>query len=235
MIWINVYYSIQTTPVVSNVTTDNSGTSLWQYANIDKNAHTFNVIAVYDKSFQSSGISITNNAALMSGDGYNIVNSVLNKSTSYEILNEVEVKKHKDNKYSIGLSVTPEYFIRRSSLQSSENGNGTGFVGKSHIDLSLPSRFQLGTYAEYRYRSKTNAFNTGLDRFLWNASFSRTFLKNQNLKLSLSANDLLNRNNGFDRSITGNTIVQNSYTTIKRYFMLTATWDFSKMKSAGTK
>jgi outer membrane receptor protein involved in Fe transport len=235
MIWINVYYSIQTTPVVSDVTTDNTGTSIWQYANIDKNAHTFNVIAVYDKNFQSAGISITNNAALMSGDGYNMVNSVLNKSTSYEILNEVEVKKRKDNKYTVGLSATPEYFIRKSSLQASENGNGTGFVGKGFVDLTLPSRFYFSTNAEYRYRSRTNAFNTHLERFLWNASISRTFLKHQNLRVSLSANDLLNQNKGFDRSVTNNTIIQNNFTTIKRYFMLTATWDFSRMKSAGTK
>jgi len=63
---------------------------------------------------------------------------------------------------------------------------------------------------------------------LINASLSKTFLKEDNLKLSLSGNDLLNQNVGFSRDINGNFITQSSYTTIKRYFMISLIWDFSK-------
>lgn len=42
-------------------------------------------------------------------------------------------------------------------------------------------------------------------------------------------NDILNQNSGFNRNISGNMITQDYSTTIKRFFMLTLVWDFSKM------
>jgi hypothetical protein len=39
---------------------------------------------------------------------------------------------------------------------------------------------------------------------------------------------------GFNRNATANLITQNSYNTLKRYFMLTIDYDFNKM-AVGTK
>jgi hypothetical protein len=81
----------------------------------------------------------------------------------------------------------------------------------------------------YVYQQKTVSFNQDFKRFILNSTLKKKFLKNDNLALSLSGNDLLNQNKGFSRQAYGNTINQNSYTTIKRYFLLSLSWDFNKM------
>jgi hypothetical protein len=70
---------------------------------------------------------------------------------------------------------------------------------------------------------------------LLNANLAKKFLKDENLKLSLSVNDLFNQNVGFSRNAYGSTIAQSSYTTIKRYFLISITYDFSQMGGAKAK
>ncbi len=64
---------------------------------------------------------------------------------------------------------------------------------------------------------------------LWSATISKMFFKDSGLKVSLSGNDLLNQNVGFNRSANGGMITQTSYNNIKRYVMLSVSWDFNKM------
>jgi hypothetical protein len=54
-------------------------------------------------------------------------------------------------------------------------------------------------------------------------------MKEESLKLSLTGNDLLNQNTGFNRMATSNMISQNSFTAIKRYFMLSLSYDLNHM------
>jgi len=49
--------------------------------------------------------------------------------------------------------------------------------------------------------------------------------------IKLSVNDLLNQNVGFNRTVNSNFISQNTYTTIRRFAMLSVVWNFTK---AGT-
>jgi hypothetical protein len=114
-------------------------------------------------------------------------------------------------------------------LQPQLNNNGRGFNAEYGFTFYLPAKFQIASDGNYENRGKTETFNTVYNRTLINASISKTFLKGDNLKLSVSGNDLLNQNSGFDRNSSGNLITQNTYTTIKRYFMLSIVWDFNKM------
>jgi hypothetical protein len=52
------------------------------------------------------------------------------------------------------------------------------------------------------------------------------FLKNENLVLSLQANDILNQNTTVSRNITTNMIMDSRTQIINRYFMLKLTWNF---------
>jgi hypothetical protein len=64
---------------------------------------------------------------------------------------------------------------------------------------------------------------------------SKAFLKDKNLMIELWGNDLLNQNSGFQRNAQANLITQTTYNTIKRYFMLTINYDFTKMAVGGSK
>jgi hypothetical protein len=46
--------------------------------------------------------------------------------------------------------------------------------------------------------------------------------------IRIEAFDILNQNKGFNRYISANTLRENTFETLSRYFMLAFVWNFSK-------
>jgi hypothetical protein len=120
-------------------------------------------------------------------------------------------------------------------LQPNTNNNGTGFNADGGFTIYLPGKFQIGSNSSYEYSPKTASFGSDFSKTIINASIVKTFLKNDNLKFTIWGNDLLNQNVGFSRTANSNMIVQNSYTTIKRYVMFTIDYEFTKMAGGAAK
>lgn len=59
------------------------------------------------------------------------------------------------------------------------------------------------------------------------AAIHKTFLKGDNLKLSLTGTNLFNQQQ-VNRSSSGTGTTQSFTNNLGRYFMLTVTWDFTK-------
>jgi hypothetical protein len=230
-IWLYGNYSFDTNPIVSDITTDPlSGKSTSQYFNLPgKQTSDFYLGANFDKKIEkldlNAGIGINANGNVY----YNLVNDQLNKTTSYTLNPRINFGKYKEKKFEIYLRGGPTYTISKSSLQPNINNNGTGFNASGGFTIYLPGKFQIGTDNNYEYTAKTQSFNNDFSKVLINASIVKTFLKNDNLKFTIWGNDLLNQNVGFSRQASSNMIMQNSYTTIRRYFMFTIDYDFTKM------
>jgi hypothetical protein len=119
-------------------------------------------------------------------------------------------------------------------LQSTYNSNSGGFNARSWAGLYFPHNWEFGTYGEYTYTAKTAALPQ-FKRTLLNASISKAFFKEKSLKIIGAVNDILNQNQGYSRYANGGMITEDRFTTIKRYFMLTISYDFSKMSAGITK
>jgi len=158
---------------------------------------------------------------------YNYANSVLNKTTSIAANPGINLSKYND-KNSFYLSFGPSYNSQVSSL-SQQSNKGWGYRGYMDMNLKLPKKISLSATSEYTYQPSSDSFDNSFDRFLINASVSKAFFKQENLKLMLSANDILNQNVGFRRYASLNSITQTSYNNISRYFMFSVIWDFNKM------
>ena len=227
-------YGFTSDPIVSNVSTDPlSGKSTSQYLNLPgKQTSNFYFGANFSKKIEkldfNTGIGLNANGNTY----YNLVNGELNLTKSYTYNPTLNINKYKEKKYDFYLSAGPTFNISKSSLQPLINNNGTGFKGDGQFSVYLPGKFQIGMYNTYEYTAKTESFPTDFSKLLLNAFIIKSFLKTDNLKLELWGNDLLNQNVGFTRTATSNLITQNSYTTIKTYFMLTVTYDFTKMGGA---
>ncbi len=70
----------------------------------------------------------------------------------------------------------------------------------------------------YVYKGLSDQFNQQVP--IWNASFSKTFLKNKRLELKLTANDILKQNIGINRVSQLNYIEDEEVNTLSRYFLL---------------
>jgi outer membrane receptor protein involved in Fe transport len=235
-IWINGSYNFVINPIVSNTTTDSAGRSTFQSINLkDKNTSNFYMYAYYDKKIKALDMNIGANINANGNTYYNYSNNVLNTTKSYSYAAGLNLSKYKEKKYSVYLNFGPSYNLSESSLQKNISNNGWGMTGSSSVTIFLPAKLEFNTDGNYEYRGKTQTFNENFQRLLLNAQVTRKFLKKEEIRLSLSVRDLLNQNKGFDRSAYGNIINQTSYTTIRRYFMASLSWDFNKMGGATTK
>lgn len=233
--YLNANFSLKHNAIVSNVVTDSAGASTYQYANIKKGGYSGGIWAMRDFKTSWWGMNL---ATMLSGNtnvSYNMVNSVLNKATSYTISPELTLRKNADKKGYFEINARPNYTIQKSSLLPNLNSNGLGFDAGAEFRVYLPKNFEFYSRTNFTYSPKTKSFNTDLKRTIWNMDVSRKFLKEKQLRVILAVNDLLNQNSGFNRNVSGSQITQNTYSTIKRYYMLTITWDFNKMGGAKPK
>jgi len=233
--YINVSFGNTSNQIINNRITDSAGKNTTQYVNLtSKDPYNYSLYTSFSRKITGPGITVGINANVYGNVYYNYINSVLNATTSATYSGGLSISKYVQKKYDFSISLNPNYSINKTSLQNI-NSNGGGFTGRGNFNVYLPLKFQIASDVNYTYTAKTQAFSNDLKRTIWNATLSKVFLKGNNLKLSLSGNDLLNQNQGFDRYAYGGTITQSSYTTIKRYFMLSITWDFNKMGGTDTK
>lgn len=231
-----INYTTIANPIVSNVTTDSAGKSTFQSINLSgKSANSLYLYLSAGQKIKSIDVTVGINGNVSKNVSYNYVNNELNKVQSIVYTPQLSLSRYKEKKYDVYVNFGPSYTTNESSIQKNINDNGWGFKGNGEVGIMLPLKFEVGTSGRYEYRAKTQSFDTDFHRFIWNATISKKFLKSDGLKLSLSANDLLNQNVGFNRTASGNMITQSNYTTIRRYFMGSISWDFNKMGGSAKK
>jgi len=229
-------YSFTSNPIVNNLTTDSSGKSTFQSLNLrGESTSNYNLFLYYSRKIDAIDINVGTETSLNGNTSYNYINGALNKGTSRSISANLTLDKSMKDKMDIRLNGGPTYTTNESSLQQQVNDNGWGLRAGGYLTVFLPAKFELKTDASYEYRAKTQSFDSDFRRTIWNASITKKFLKSEGLRVGLNVNDLLNQNKGFDRSASGNFIIQNNYTTIQRYFTATVTWDFNKMGGSAKK
>ncbi|MGY3211524.1 outer membrane beta-barrel family protein [Mucilaginibacter sp. HD30] len=226
-------FSYTTNQVINWTVTDvATGASTIQYVNLDKHKpYVYSFYTFWGRKIKGPDFNIGVSINVYGNSYYNYINNVLAQSTSSTYSGSVNLHKAVLKKYDFTISMGPTYNQNQSSLQKQFNGNSSGFNGKSSLSLYLPAKLQLATDITYTFVGKSRSFDENFKRTLWNATVSKSFLKENNLKLSLSAYDLLNQNNGFSRSASGNIITQSNFTTIRRYLMFSISWDFNQVNS----
>lgn len=235
-VYAYVNYGTTANPIVSNVTTDSAGKSTLRYTNLaHKSSNYLNAYIAADQKIKALDMNAGLSLNVNSNTSYNYINDVLNRIQSTTYSGKVNLYKSTEKKYFVYANFGPTYTTNESSLQKQTNDNGWGLNGSGGFTIYLPGKFEIGSSTEYEYRAKTQSFDTDFSRVILNANIAKKFMKSEGLKFTLSGNDLLNQNVGFRRTASGNMITQNSYTTIKRYFMASISWDFSKMGGATTK
>ncbi|KQS41935.1 outer membrane beta-barrel family protein [Pedobacter sp. Leaf194] len=230
-IWLNGSYGFVNNPIVSDVITDaTTGKSTIRSVNIaDKTPTNFYLYANMSKKLKLAALNIGLSVGANGSSSYNYINNELNNTKNYSYQTGVSLSKYEDKKYNFYLRFGPTYNISRASVGNFGISDGWGTNGYFYGNVKLPAKLEIGTDVQYEFRGKTQRFNETFERVLWNASIIKKFFKAENLKLLLSVNDILNQNVGFDRSASNSNISQTSYTTIKRYFMFSVIWDFTKM------
>lgn len=235
-IYFSGNYSTTHNAIVNNTITDEAGKSTFQSINLmDKNPVNLSFYGSYYQKIPGTEYSIGVNLNGFANTYYNMINSVLNETRSNSYSPQLSISRYTQKKFEFYWAIGPEYITNESSLQKEINNNGWGANSWFEFSLYLPNKVKIQTSANYKYQEKTQSFAENFNRLIWNTTLTKSFMKEESLKLSLTGNDLLNQNTGFNRMATSNMISQNSFTTIKRYFMFSLSYDLNHIGGGQTK
>ncbi|QEC72380.1 outer membrane beta-barrel protein [Arachidicoccus ginsenosidivorans] len=151
----------------------------------------------------------------------------INRITDNEIMITPNFAKNTDH-FSFYIRPTIGYAFNRSSLQPIYNNNSFNFNGEFGGDVELPWKINLHSDFNYQWEEKTEVLPV-FNQVIWNASIKKSFLKDESLSIKLECKDILNQNNGFKRKVDDIGLTQNTYTTIRRFLMISAIWNFNKV------
>ena len=230
-IYFNFSYNFTSNDIVNNINTDTEGFSTATFQNLKgKSPSNFYSYMSYNSKIGKSkwqlGLGFNTNG----NTNYNIINSEFNKNISYTASPNLSISKYTE-KFTFSYNFEPGYQVTKSSLQPLVNGNGFLMEHFLRISARLPKKVTFKADGNYIYQEASSSFNTNFSQVIFNTSIEKAFLEKDNLKLSLSGNDIFNQNAGFRRSVFGNNITQTSFNNIQRYFLLSLAWDFSKFGS----
>ena len=231
-IGLYVSYTIVSNPIVTNVTTnDSTGANRYTYFNIHTPTSRYFGGFNFGRKWKALDLNYNLYLNVNSNKYVNFTNLVMNTTKSNNYSLGAYLGKYKEKRFDIGLNASVGYTKNTSTLQNQINNNAWNYELQPNFDLFLPAKFQIHTDGDYNWQQKTQTFEARR-QFIWNDWIGKKFFKKDNLLFKVAANDLLNENNGFTRSAYNNTYTQSINTTIKRYFMFSVVWDFSKMSGA---
>jgi hypothetical protein len=231
-LYMNASYWFAQNDFTSFDVVDEFGRKLHQSINVDGNKRANFYIYYWFKIKQSKFSSSINFSGSYS-ENHNFINTRSNTNQNiniepsvglyYEIEEKLEFRAHGNwdfysTQSSIRKDVTTQYWVSTYSLE---------------VDWKPIKKYELGSDCDFNYRQRTDAFSQNFNTIICNVYITRTFLKADNLKLRVSCNDVLNQNIGFRRNASSNYVNENTYTILKRYFMVTLTWNFTKGGAGG--
>lgn len=226
-IWVDLSYSFTQNSFSDRSTVDSSGRRITQTINVNGN-HSLNASISYGFKWKGPDLNIGVSADVNNNTNVSMVNDLLNTTNSGSYQFSWRLSKFKEKKYDLALRTSTTYSQSRSSINTGVSTDYWIFAINPSADLFLPLHFQVHADGDINLRQKTPVFTTNNNVALLNAWIGRKFLKNDALLLKASGNDLLNQNAGFNRTANSNFVTQNTYSTIRRYFMLSLVWNFSR-------
>ncbi|KQB99412.1 outer membrane beta-barrel protein [Pedobacter sp. Hv1] len=229
-IYISGSYGFVNNQIINNTITDDAGKTISQSINLrDKTPVNYNLFVDLGRKINVLDTYFGLNFSMNGSTNYSYINSKLNETNTNNYSASINLSKSKEKKYEIQFYGGPSYRTQNLSLRQNSNNDGWSFRGSGSFAIFFPGKIQLKSDAQYTYNGKTQSLNSSFSQVIWNSSLTKSFFKGENLKMSITGNDLLNQNRGFDRNASENMITQTSYSTIRRYFMYSITWDFNKM------
>src|SRR5579871_859230 len=230
-IWLYATYGFPQNSISSSYYVDSFGRRVNQAINLNGDRD-FSTNLDYGFKIKKIDLRFGFNGAYSYNRNLSVVNNVLNATNSNNMTLGWSVSKYKEKKYEFNLRFNATHTSSQSSVQENIQTKYWTFDINPNFDIFLPLKFQIHSDCDFNIRQKTPVFNTNTNVILWNGWIGKKFLKNDALLIKIIGNDLLDQNKGFSRSVNSNFITQNTYSTIRRYFLLGITWNFTK---AGTK
>jgi len=157
-----------------------------------------------------------------------LLNTIITKTLGPSVTYSFQL----DELIDIDLSSRYSYSKTNNAINAALNTNYLTKVFSAEMNNYLPFNFLLNQSFTYTINSgRAAGYNTSIP--IWNASFSKFFMKNKKAELRFSAFDILNKNAGISRNVSQNQIVDQQYNVINHYFLLSFVYSLQKSGLGG--
>lgn len=217
------------TNVINNpqATTGSSSTVIQETRYLNTNGvYSWNGSYGYSRPFMNKKLVMSLNGGLAYGNNVSYANNIRSLNANWTWNQGMQWRFTLPERLDLSASVS--YSSNKTSYSPASLGNTT----VNNLQLGLNGRYFfsrrliLTCDGNYVYTSGySNAFNNR--PIMVNSSLEQWFLKKRALSLKLQCYNLLNKQMGVSRSVSGNVITDNQHVGIGRYFMLTANLRFS--------
>jgi len=159
----------------------------------------------------------------------NFISGLENITENTAISGGLDIEFNLDSlEFSIGNDYS--YVNPKTSLSVFANQPYSTQRYKARVEWRMKMGFTLKADANFSINSgRADGFNNEI--LIVNAELSKSFLKTQNLMLSINGNDILNQNINLLRQVNGNVITDNFTQVISRYFLMRLTYKFNNNKT----
>lgn len=217
-------FTTTTNAISTNDQLVEGGKRISQPFNVSGN-YRYNSYVGYGFKLKKSDFNINFNTNFSGSQNKSLINNriISNKSGQYQLGVYTNYNKEKKIEFNIGVDVG-----YNTSKSNAIINNYWSTTINSDITVYLPWKTLIRTNTDLNFRQKTPLFTQNRNVYLWNATFSKKIFKGETGLLSFEMKDVLNQNLGFNRDISEGYIQERTYETIRRFWLVSFTWNFSK-------
>lgn len=226
-LWTNFRVNIRDNDFVQSSNIDSLGRRSYQTVNAD-GVYSMEFYTDYGFKLKKSKLRIGFGPNANFNQNIDFVNGVRNvtKTTRYGI--SVNMSKYVENKFDFYLSPNFSWNRSKATLNSSANVDYWQLEGWAQARVQLKKNFEIATDLNTQVRQKDPRFTQNNNFTTWNASVIKRLLKDNKLEVKLGIYDILNQNRGYNRDFDSYSFTESYYTTLRRFWLLTLTWNISK-------
>ena len=208
-----------------------TGVKTTTYKNVNGN-YSGNVRMMLNTPLKNKKFSINSMtmASFANSNGY--INEEKNTNRNL-ILSERGGIDFRSSYLDLGVNGNIRYNATSNSLQKENNQNTFNYGAGGYTTIYLPLNFKIESDVNW---STNSGYGDGFkqDEVLWNASASKSFLKNNQGTLRFKIYDILQQRSNISRSITASYIQDSEYNTLGSYFMVHFIYRFSIFKGGAS-
>lgn len=226
-IWTTLSFNFTQNAFVQSSSVDSVGKRTFQTVNTN-GVYNLSLYTDYGFKITKSKLRVGFGPTANAYRNIEYINNVKNITTTTNYGIRFNLSKYVENKFDFYIS--PSFTLNKSkaSVNAAANASFWEIEGWANARVILPKKFEISTNANTQIRQKDPRFTQNNNFTTWNASLTKRFFKENSFEMSLGLYDILNQNRGYQRNFSSFSFTENYYTTLRRFWLLTLTWNISK-------
>ncbi len=158
----------------------------------------------------------------------NLVNGRKNYIKNLTMGEDLRLNYNYKEKLDLGVTGSISYTSAKYTIQPQQNNDYFTHMYSLDATYVFPMGFILASDVDFTANTgRSDGYNQSFT--MWNASIAKQLFRNKKGEIKLSVNDILNQNISITRNVGDNYVEDVQSNVLKRFFMLTFTYNINRM------